>query len=93
MKTVLPDIFQYIDFRKYLADYYVARKAVEPGFSHACICRRLGQEKSKAHSHSGDGGKLSIYPLPHKIRLIANRRVACIQHQLACSPLPLARLP
>jgi uncharacterized protein (TIGR02147 family) len=49
MKTQLPVIFEYIDFRKYLGDYYAARKAVDTAFSHSYICHRLGQANSKSY--------------------------------------------
>jgi uncharacterized protein (TIGR02147 family) len=44
-----PDIFTYIDFKKYLADYYNRRKAIDPGLTHAYLCHRLGQRGSKSY--------------------------------------------
>jgi hypothetical protein len=32
MQNTLPDIFEYVDFRKYLEDYRTARKAIEADF-------------------------------------------------------------
>jgi uncharacterized protein (TIGR02147 family) len=53
-----PDIFRYLDFRKYLEDFRKARKATDPGFSHAYICHRLGQRNSKSYfSNVVKGGK------------------------------------
>jgi len=44
-----PIVFDYLDFRKYLSQYYHARKTAEPGFSHAYICYRLGQRNAKSY--------------------------------------------
>lgn len=49
MKQEKPDIFAYIDFRKYLQDYYAMRKCYDPGFTHTYICHRLGQEGAKSY--------------------------------------------
>jgi uncharacterized protein (TIGR02147 family) len=49
MKQEVPNIFDYIDFRKYLQDYYEKRKVLDPGFNHMYICHRLGQVKSKSY--------------------------------------------
>lgn len=38
----MPDIFQYIDYRKFLADAWAERKAVDPKFSHRFIALRAG---------------------------------------------------
>ena len=45
----IPSVFDYLDFKKYLAQYYHARKMAEPGFSHAYICYRLGQRNAKSY--------------------------------------------
>jgi uncharacterized protein (TIGR02147 family) len=44
-----PDIYTYIDFRKYLEDYRESKKRDDPGFTHAYICHRLGQRNSKSY--------------------------------------------
>lgn len=49
LKKQLPDIFKYLDFKKYLEDYRQKRKEIEPGFSHSYICYRLGQKNSKSY--------------------------------------------
>lgn len=49
MKSELPDIFQYIDFCKYLEDYYSSRKASDSSFTHEYICHRLGQDNAKSY--------------------------------------------
>jgi len=38
-----PDLFQYLDYRRYLADWFRARKAANPRFSHRAFVRRIGQ--------------------------------------------------
>jgi uncharacterized protein (TIGR02147 family) len=48
MKTDMPNIFEYIDFKKYLADFHKAKRAVDPGFTHAYICHKLGQPHSRS---------------------------------------------
>jgi uncharacterized protein (TIGR02147 family) len=58
----LPNIFEYIDYRKYLNDYYRAKKCQEPGFSHSYICYKLGQDKSKTLPDWHDEKDLSLYP-------------------------------
>jgi uncharacterized protein (TIGR02147 family) len=35
-------VFQYLDYRRYLADYYAARKIVDPGFSYQRYADMLG---------------------------------------------------
>jgi uncharacterized protein (TIGR02147 family) len=45
----LPDIYAYLDFRKYLEDFREMRKRYDPGFTHAYICHRLGQKNSKSY--------------------------------------------
>lgn len=37
-----PDIFEYADFRLYLDDWFVARKAAKPRYSHRMLSRKLG---------------------------------------------------
>jgi uncharacterized protein (TIGR02147 family) len=47
----LPDVLEYADYRRFLADYYRARKASEPGFS----LRALAQEAGfPSHGHLKD---------------------------------------
>lgn len=43
MPTV-PDIFRYLDFRSFLRDWFDARKAANPRFSHRVFARRIGQK-------------------------------------------------
>lgn len=60
MKTELPNIFQYIDFRKFLEDYYSMRKAFDQGFTHTFICYRLGQENAKSYFNNIVKGRASV---------------------------------
>jgi uncharacterized protein (TIGR02147 family) len=38
----MPDIFQYTDYRKFLRDFYEAKKASQKGFTHRYISKALG---------------------------------------------------
>jgi uncharacterized protein (TIGR02147 family) len=49
MKDILPNIFKYIDVRKYLEDFRIAMKTADPGFTHAYICHKLGQPHSRSY--------------------------------------------
>ncbi len=60
MNTKMPDIFEYINFRTYLADYYKIRKENEPGFTHTFICFRLGQVKSKGYFNNVIKGRTNV---------------------------------
>ena len=43
MPTV-PDIFRYLDYRAFLREWFDARKAANPRFSHRVFARRIGQK-------------------------------------------------
>jgi uncharacterized protein (TIGR02147 family) len=60
MNTQLPNIFIYIDFRKYLGDYYVRRKSFDRGFTHAFICRRLGYQNTKSYFYNVVKGRTDV---------------------------------
>lgn len=60
MKNELPVIFEYIDFKKYLEDYYSKRKSIDSAFSHAYICHRLGQGNSKSYFNNVVKGRTTI---------------------------------
>jgi uncharacterized protein (TIGR02147 family) len=62
MRTELPVIFEYIDFRKYLQEYYSKRKSQDPAFSHSYICHRLGQANSKSYFNNVIKGRAPITP-------------------------------
>jgi hypothetical protein len=62
MKTESPNIFQYVDFRKYLAEYYAYRKAEEPRFTHTYICHRLGQGKARSYFNNVLSGRTTVTP-------------------------------
>lgn len=59
----LPLIYAYIDFRAYLADYRAQRKALDPAFTHAYICRRLGQAAAKTYFNNVVAGRKDISPV------------------------------
>lgn len=46
METVFPDIFQYIDYRMYLADAFNARKKIVRGFSYRAFAARASASPS-----------------------------------------------
>lgn len=48
MKSLLPDVGIYTDFRKYLKDCYEARKAQDPKFSHRYFCKKAGYGSSSS---------------------------------------------
>jgi uncharacterized protein (TIGR02147 family) len=62
MRTGLPDIFQYIDYRKYLEEYYSKRKAFDSSFTHEYICHRLGQENAKSYFNNVVKGRTIVSP-------------------------------
>lgn len=63
MKTQAPDIFQHIDYRKYLEDYYVWRKSCDHSFTHEYICRRLGQANAKSYFNNVVKGRIDVTPV------------------------------
>jgi uncharacterized protein (TIGR02147 family) len=60
MTTQLPEIFYYIDYRKYLEDYYLRKKALDPKFTHIYICTRLGQKYTKSYFNNIVKGRMDI---------------------------------
>lgn len=46
-----PDIFTYLDYRRYLRDWFDARKAGNPRFSHRLFARRAGQSSPSLLLH------------------------------------------
>ena len=56
----MPDIFEYMNFRNYLNDYYKYRKDKEPVFTHASICFRLGQIRSKGYFNNVIKGQTNV---------------------------------
>ena len=62
MDNVLPNIFEYIDFRRYLADLYKAKRGSDPGFTHAYICHKLGQPNSRSFFNNIISGRKKLSP-------------------------------
>ncbi len=48
MKTKLPIIYEYNNFRSYLSDYQIAREEYDPGFSKSAISRKLGLPNTRS---------------------------------------------
>ena len=46
--TVAPDIYQYWDYRPFLAAWFMHQKTVKPAFSHRFFCRKAGFKSSSA---------------------------------------------
>ena len=42
MSPGVPDVFDYLDYRAYLRDYYAYAKSARRGFSHRTFSRRAG---------------------------------------------------
>ncbi len=44
MKSNLPDVTTYTDFRQYLKDCYEEKKKSDPKFSHRYFCKKLATD-------------------------------------------------
>ncbi len=56
----MPDIYQYLDFRAYLSDYYEEQKAAKPHFSYRFFSNRIGfKSKDFIYRVIKCGGRLS----------------------------------
>ncbi|MFP4242599.1 MAG: TIGR02147 family protein [Chitinispirillaceae bacterium] len=62
MNKKLPDIFDYIDFRKFLEEYRQARAQYDSGFTHYYVCYRLGMKKSRSYFNNIIKGRKNIGP-------------------------------
>lgn len=60
MRDKLPDIFHYIDYRHYLDDYRIQRRAIDPGFTHAYICHKLGSPNSRSYLNNIIKGRKTL---------------------------------
>jgi len=60
MKNSKPNIFECIDFKKYLEDYYAWKKAADSGFTHTYICHRLGQSNAKSYFNNVIKGRTPV---------------------------------
>jgi len=56
-----PNIFEYIDFRKYLKDWREAAKRSNPGLTHEYLCSKLGQ-KTRGYFNDLEKGRRTIGP-------------------------------
>jgi len=63
MKPKVPNIFEYNDFRNYLADFQKARFAYDPTFTKSTICKKLGIAKTRSYFGDVLAGKYvsSVY--------------------------------
>jgi uncharacterized protein (TIGR02147 family) len=62
MSVSLPNIYEYIDFRKYLDDCRQARRKDDPGFTHAFICHKLGQPNARSYFNNVINGRKNVTP-------------------------------
>jgi uncharacterized protein (TIGR02147 family) len=60
MRASLPNIYEYIDFRKYLDDCRLARRKDDPGFTHAFICHKLGQPNARSYFNNVINGRKNV---------------------------------
>ncbi len=68
----LPDIYAYLDYRQFLADWFQARKAANPRFSHRAFARRAGQRSPSLLLHVVDRKRnLTATTLPGFVRALA----------------------
>lgn len=51
----VPDIYRYLDFRRYLDDWFRARKQSNPRFSHRAFARKAGQSSPSLLLHVIEG--------------------------------------
>ena len=52
IKTELPNIFDYNNYRKYLEDYQAARSAYDPLFTKSYVCKRIGLPNTRGFFNS-----------------------------------------
>jgi len=57
MKTKLPLIYEYNNFRKYLSDYQKTRQESDPAFSHAAFSKLLGLPNTRSYFSDVINGK------------------------------------
>ncbi|MEQ1504074.1 MAG: TIGR02147 family protein, partial [Myxococcota bacterium] len=51
----LPSPFAYLDYRRYLADWFAAKKELNPRFSHRMFARLAGQKNPSLLHHVIEG--------------------------------------
>jgi uncharacterized protein (TIGR02147 family) len=75
MKNNLPLIYEYNDFRKFIADYYKARHEQDPSYTKSLMSKLLGLPNSRSYmSHILKGKKVSDTFVERFIRLFAFTR-------------------
>lgn len=62
MNRSLPNIYEYIDFKRYLDEYRKARREIDPGFTHAFICHKLGQPNARSYFNNVISGRKNVTP-------------------------------
>ncbi len=56
--SISPDIFSYLDYRKFISDWRKAEKERTPGLTHEYLCRKLGQKNRSYFSDVEKGRKI-----------------------------------
>jgi uncharacterized protein (TIGR02147 family) len=56
-KPILPNIYGYNDFRRFLADYQEARGKFDPDFTKSAICKRLGIPNTRSYLNDVINGR------------------------------------
>ena len=59
--NALPNIFEFIDYRKYLTSWREAKKVRNPGLTHEYLCAKLGQ-KNRTYFNNIERGRKQIGP-------------------------------
>lgn len=62
MNQLIPDIYEYLDFRKYLQDFYIHKKSEDPTFTHSYVCSRLGQDSAKSYFNNVIKSRTTVTP-------------------------------
>ncbi|MCX7725420.1 MAG: TIGR02147 family protein [Chitinispirillaceae bacterium] len=70
METI--SIYKYLDYRKYLKDYFCTRKKIDPKFSHRYLSRRLGLSSTNFILMVMQGKRNLTLKLVHKISEVFN---------------------
>jgi uncharacterized protein (TIGR02147 family) len=60
MQTPYPDIYAYIDHRKFLHDFYVAKRSGDRTFTHTFIARQLGRHNARGFFSAVINGRISL---------------------------------
>jgi uncharacterized protein (TIGR02147 family) len=60
LEIKIPSVFDFLDYRKFLQEYRIARSAVDKSFTHYYICFRLGMKNSRSYFNNITTGRKNI---------------------------------